>query len=175
MAKKTFLKKQKSSALSWAIFIGTLEIVLISLVAVIFPALLVRSASSLELALVDGWEVGVWAVPFVLTNLIMLGIGIAYFKNKLPLKITRAIQFIFNFEVSKKVAFIVIVVILSIYIFFSIPELDEEEGFADFTLVERLLDEWEIGDVHCGMRTGLQNTAPEFRVGMRHTGYASRC
>jgi len=142
MEKKNQVQKPTSKAISWAVFVATFEIVLITLISVVFPALIVRTVSPIAEVDIDPWEPGIWAFPLVMTNLIMLGIGIAYFTKKLPSKITKSIHFILNFEVSKKTAMFVIVAALGLYIGASIQELDEEEQWSDFAAVKEKVDSY---------------------------------
>jgi len=142
MEKKNQVQKPTSNAISWAVFVATFEIVLITLISVVFPALIVRTVSPIAEVDIDPWEPGIWAFPLVITNLIMLGIGIAYFTKKLPSKITKSIHFILNFEVSKKTAMFVIVAALGLYIGASIQELDEEEQWSDFAAVKEKIDSY---------------------------------
>ncbi len=147
MTERIKAKHKSSSALSLAVFIASTQIVLLSIVSIIFPALVGRSTSPIATSQVDVWELGVIAIPLIITNIIMLGIGIAYFTNKFPFKISNAINFIFKFEVSKTVAFLTLVVMLGIYISFTLEELAEEEPWGDFTNVQRKVDNYKIGDV----------------------------
>ena len=149
MTKNIPVKGKTSNAVTWAVFFATVEIVLISLTSVVFPALVVRSASRIVDATINPWETGVWAFPLILANLILLGIGIAYYKKWLPAVIIKSIQFIFNFEVSKKVAFITIAVLFAIYIPLTINELSIDEGpiWADYAAVKKSADEWSIDKV----------------------------
>ncbi len=147
MSDNAQIKPKKSSKLSWSIFIITISLVLISLVSVVFPALIVRTFSPIEDSPVNPLEIGALAVPLIITNLILLGIGLAYFRNKLPLPITKALTFIFNFEVSKKVSIIVIVAMLSIYISSSVSELGETEKWFDSPLVQRNAENWNIDKI----------------------------
>ena len=152
MDKKSQVQKPTSNAVSWGVFFATVEIVLISITSVVFPALVVRSASRIVDNTINPWETGVWAFPLILTNLILLGIGIAYYKKKLPSIIIKSIQFIFNFEVSKKIAFITMAVLLAIYIPLSIGELSQDEGkvWEDYVAVKKSADEWSIDKVTQG-------------------------
>ena len=150
MTEKVQTSRKSSSALSWAIFLASLQIVLLSITAVIFPALVGRSISPLAVTQVDVWELGVIAIPFIITNLIMLGIGIAYFTNKFPSKISNAINFIFKYEVSKTVAILSLAVMLGLYISFSLGELAEAEPWGDFTNVKRKVDRYKIDQVFQG-------------------------
>jgi len=150
LTKETQFKQHRTSVVSWAVFLGTVTIVLISLTSVIFPALVVRSASSMAEAEVNAWEAGASAVPLLATNLILLAICLAYFKNKLPEPMIKSIKLLFHFEVSKKVAFIVMVIFLGIYIAASVNELANEETWGDYTRVKDRLDSWEIDQVGSG-------------------------
>ncbi len=144
MHEKTRIKQHHNRILSWTIFIITISIVLLSLVSVIFPALIVRTFSPIENSPITPWEVGPLAFPLILTNIIFFGIVLAYYKNKLPLLITKVIKFIFNFEVSRKVAFVVIVALLGIYIMVAMHDLDEIEGWFDTEHEIKKTENWSI-------------------------------
>ncbi|MGI0011186.1 MAG: hypothetical protein ACREAE_07285 [Nitrosopumilaceae archaeon] len=137
MSKKPTTKDQKvkvkTSKVSWLVFLATLIVVLISLTTILFPSLVVRSTSQFRDIVINPYETGVWTYPVLVANFILLSIGILYFKNKLPQQITKAIQFIFSFEVSRKLAFIVFVILLTIYIGFTVGELASEEIWEDYT------------------------------------------
>ena len=147
MAKKSQIAKSRSIALNLVVFLITLEIVLISLTAVVFPALITRTVSPVAISIVDPLEPGILTIPILLTNFVMLGVGIAYFKGKLPNQIIKSIKFIFNFEVSKKVAFVVLVIILGLYIAFTINELSSEEALGDYSRVKRSVEAWSFEDL----------------------------
>jgi len=148
LSKKSQIARGSSSAQSWLVFLITLEIVLVSLTAVVFPALITRSVSPITISPVDPMEPGIMTIPILLTNFALLGVGLAYFIGKLPNIITKSIKFIFNFEVSKKIAFIVLVAIIGVYIGATINELATEESFGDYTRVKRAVDAWKIEDVY---------------------------
>jgi len=147
LAKKSQIDKNRSIALNLVVFLITLEIVLISLTAVVFPALITRTVSPVAISIVDPLEPGILTIPILLTNFVMLGVGIAYFKGKLPNQIIKSIKFIFNFEVSKKVAFVVLVIILGLYIAFTINELSSEEALGDYSRVKRSVEAWSFEDL----------------------------
>jgi hypothetical protein len=135
------------SAISYGIFFSTLFVVCISLVSVIFPALIVTIASPYQTNL-DPLETGPLAIPFIIVNSILIGIGFAYYKRKLPASVTKPIEFILNFEVSKRIAIIVAIIMLAIYVGFSIPELtlNEEEQVGDYEVLKKALELWPFGD-----------------------------
>src|SRR6266571_1030161 len=69
------------------------------------------------------FEFGIWAFPLISTNLILLVIGILYHKKLLPRFIKESINFIFNFEVSRKIALIVVVSLIAIYVIFNVGKI----------------------------------------------------
>ena len=130
---RTVKWKHKTSPISWIIFLITLCTVIISLVSVVFPALLIRSLGGFEDNLgINSFEAGIWAWPFLITNLIIFSTAILYHKKKLPKIVTKLINFIFNFEVSKNVAFFVMLIVIGLYITFSVNELFNGEFLPDF-------------------------------------------
>ena len=156
MSKSIKTKREKSHALSWAIFLITLEILLISLITVIYPALIARTVSPVSVSPVEPYEVGAYALPLILSNLVVLGIAVLYFRNKLPENVKKSIDFIFHFEISKKIAIVTLVTILAIYILLTVNELSEEEAFGDYTRVKQRLATWNIGQI-------WQLSEPHFR------------
>ncbi len=134
------LNLQRKDLVSWLIFLPTITILLFSLIPAIFPALLLRTFGGFDNnAAINPFEIGVFAYPLLITNLVLLGIGVLYLKSRLWQPITKSIRFIFNFEVSKTLAFFVIVILIGSYIAFSMGELfdgqfqdDFEEHFKDW-------------------------------------------
>lgn len=117
-------KKLKPRLVSLIVFLSTLGVVLISLTTVVFPALVIRSMTDAEdYSDINPFEIGILTYPILITSFILLVLGILYVKNRLPTPITNSIRFIFSFEVSRQVAFIVIIVLVGIYITFSVGEL----------------------------------------------------
>jgi len=130
---KNFKSKLKQNPVSWAVFLPTVIVVLISLTSVMFPALILRTLGSFEDSVgIDPFEPGSLAIPFLITNFVIFALGILYYKNKLPGTITKSIRFIFNFEISSKLAFFVIVIIIGTYITASVNELFNEEFLDDY-------------------------------------------
>ncbi len=128
----------------WAVFLITIFIVIISLISVVFPALIVRTFSPIESSPVNSWEMGPLAFPLIVTNIIFFGILLAYYKNKLPFFITKTIEFIFNFEVSKKVTIIVLMIMMSLYISSSISELADVERTVDSLRIIERTENWSM-------------------------------
>jgi len=130
----------KSSILSYGVFGFSVSIVLLCCVSVIFPALISSATSELsELPFytpqVDPFEVGVLAIPFLILNGVVLLIGIIYYKKNYSL------NRLFNFDVSKKITAITIIIILSAYIITTVPEFETKEEFPDFIKIEMRLNE----------------------------------
>jgi len=140
----------KPSPISWIVFFFTISLVILSLIPVVFPSAIVANftqvndlerfgISGLD---IDPYQTGPLAVALFVTSGIIFGLAILHFKNKLPQSISKGFQFIFNFEVSKKVAIISMVVILAIYVTASANELAEEEQWEDFVGVKQRVENW---------------------------------
>jgi len=132
------------------VFLSTLSIVLLSLVTVIFPALISKSISGFQDFETNFFETGIWAGPVIIINIILLGLSILFFKGKLPHLISRSIKFIFDFEVSRKVSFIVVTTLLFIYIIFSASEVLVEETFQDYLApygLKHFLERWNFDEL----------------------------
>jgi len=126
-------KLNKTSFVTWTVFLVTLITVLISLISAVFPALLLRSFGGFEDNVgINPFEIGMLAYPLLVTNLIIFGLAFLYVKHRLPESIRNSIKFIFNFEVSPKVTFFVIIILLGFYITLSVGELFDGKFQSDF-------------------------------------------
>jgi len=141
---------RKQNSISWVVFLFSLIIVLISLVSVVFPALIASNNSVIglldEIGIdsldIDPFVSGVLAVPLLIINFVVFTLIILFFKKKLPDFISRSFEFVFSFEVSKKVAFIIILILLTIYVGFSAGELTTIEEWEDYPGVKERLENW---------------------------------
>jgi len=149
---------KSSNTVSWAVFLFSLSIVLISLVTVVFPALIASNNSSIHelknLGLnpieVNPLILGVWAIPLFVTNFVVFALTIVYFKKKLEGRIKKSIDFVFEFEVSKKIAIVIIVILLGIYVAASAGDLTTVEDWEDYPGVKTRVDRWEIEQITTG-------------------------
>ena len=139
-------QRPKASKVSWLVFLATLFIVLFSLTTVLFPSLVIRSSSPFTGTPINPYETGVWTYPLLATNFILLGIAILYKKNKIS-QIIKPIKFVFDFEVSKETAFIVMIIFLATYASLTIPELSQEEGWDDYPAVKQRVQDWNPSQI----------------------------
>ncbi len=144
-------QKIRPSPVSWIVFFFTISIVVLSLIPVVFPSLIVAGfiqVNDLEQfdiisdLGIDPYQTGPLAGALFATSGIVFALAFLHFKNKLPRPISSAFKFIFNFEVSKKIAIISMIVILSTYVAASAGELSEEEPYEDYIDVKKRLDGW---------------------------------
>ena len=128
-------------------FLFTLGIIGISIISISFPALIITSTYDFPLE-VDPFETSPWLIPIIISTTILLTISFLYLRKKLPSPIYRLLEYVLNFEISKKVAIIIGLVILSIYIGLSIPELliDERDQWSDYVILESALEIWPSTD-----------------------------
>ena len=128
------------------VFISTIFIVVFSLVSVIFPALIISIVE--PLINLNSFELGALAIPFLLISVIIFSTGVLYKQNKLSKKVRDGINFILDFEISKKITLVIAIILLSIYIGFTIPELliDESEQIPDYWVFEQAYKIWPFGE-----------------------------
>ncbi len=154
----TSIIKKKTGFVTWIVFLFSLSVVVINLVSVVFPALIASNNSTIqqlqdlgvELFEVNTFETGVWAPALFIVNFLVFLFTVLYFKKKLPQSLSKSIDSLFHFEISKKITFIVIVVLLAIYVGFSSPELITEEEWEDYAGVKQRLEKWSPDQITSG-------------------------
>ncbi|MGI0088438.1 MAG: hypothetical protein ACREBI_10865 [Nitrosotalea sp.] len=132
--------------LSWAVFIPTVAVVFISLIATVFPALITRTTSPFQDQIfapniINPFQPGVMATPFILVNLLVLVAGIAYYKRS---KGAEQLKKIANFELTKKQTLIGVIIILAIFCSIAAQTLGEAETWADYGPVKQRVQSWDI-------------------------------
>jgi len=74
--------KQKTDFVTWALFLTTLVVILISLTSAIFPVFITSSFGDYEnLIGIDIFETGIWTFPLLATTSIILVLGVLYKKK----------------------------------------------------------------------------------------------
>lgn len=136
----------KPHLLSWAVFVPTVVIVFISLIPVVFPALIARTTSQFQAAVfnpnvINPFQPGVLAVPLIIVNIIILAVGIAYYKRS---KCKTYFKKIANFEVSQKQALIGVIIILAVFAALTVGTLSTEETWGDYKSVKERVQGWDI-------------------------------
>lgn len=139
----------KPHLLSWAVFVPTVAIVFISLIAVVFPALISRTTSLFQAAVfapnvINPFQPGVLAVPLIIINMVILGIGVAYYKRS---KCEAYFKKIASFEISKKQALIGVIIILAIFVALTAGTLAKEETWVDYANVKIRVQNWSLAEV----------------------------
>ena len=153
------MSEQISSKLvTYAAFLVTLGIVGISVFSVIFPAFIISNTYEFPNDL-DPFETSPWTVPIIISSFSLLALGFLYKHEKLPHQLHSGIKFILNFEISKKTAIILGIIILGIYIGLSSSELflDEKNQWSDYFILEDALEIWPSTD-HWNVYIKEQNT-----------------
>jgi len=139
-------KVKNNHIIPWIVFIFSFSIVLISFTSVMFPALILASDTlkipGMDPVTPEPYEVGVWSSGVIITSIVTFGLAFLYFRNKLPSFLSSLFSKIFAFEISKKSAFIVLLVLLIIYISASSAELSSQEIFEDYIGVNSRVDLW---------------------------------
>ena len=131
---------------SYAVFFCTLIVVSLTLISLIFPSLF-SSYFGMFGENLDPFESNKHSIFLVVSNIVIFGFGIAYYKNRIPSLIHSIFEKIRTFEISKKVSVISLAVILVIYIGLSAPELliDESTQWLDYGILKEGLKIWPFG------------------------------
>ena len=136
-------QKAFSNVLSYLVFLSTISIVIISLFAIIFPGFFISIYFPYNVEIVP-FEPSIWLIPVSSFSFVFLVLGFVYYKRKLPVQVYKCIQFILNFEISKRITVILGIIIFVFYIGFSVNELsiNEEGQFPDYDILKRALQIW---------------------------------
>ena len=126
------MQKAFSNVLSYLVFLSTISIVIISLFAIIFPGFFISIYFPYNVE-IDPFEPSIWLIPVSSFSFVFLVLGFVYYKRKLPVQVYKCIQFILNFEISKRITVILGIIIFVFYIGFSVNELsiNEDGQFPD--------------------------------------------
>ena len=130
------------------IFIATIIVIFLIYIPIVFPALFSSLVGSYSDTINNPFEFGHQALILIISNIIILGFGFAYYKQKLPTQLQNIIERVRSFEISKKTTIIVFLIIMGIYIGLSAPELflDEALQWDDYIVLETALELWPDGE-----------------------------
>jgi len=131
------------------ICIFSIIVVVISLVSVIFPALITANFGIQENES-NQFEIGSNTIIFLTGNLLLIGFGVLYFKKKLPVIIQKSLENFLNKNISKKVTIILLFVILIPYVILTTPELflDESEQTGDYKIFLAAKEIFPFGQIN---------------------------
>ena len=137
---------ENTQKMSYAVFFAALVVVILTLVSLIFPALF-SSYFGMFGENLNPFESNHHSIFLIVSNVVIFGFGIAYYKKKIPSLLYNVFEKIRIFEISKRVSIISLVVILVVYIGLSSPELfiDESTQWKDYRILEIALEIWPFG------------------------------
>ena len=93
------ISKPTPRAISIAVFVFTVSLIIINLISLVFPSLIESFLEEYDVSY-DPFELGTWAIPVIVTNIAILIFGIFYFTKKLPSFIQKGINFIQKLQIS---------------------------------------------------------------------------
>ena len=151
-------EQYSSKIVTCFVFLVTIGVVGLSVISMIFPALIISGTYEFPNEL-DPFETSPWVLPIISSSIILFVVGFLHKTNNFPITLSNGIKFILNFEISKKTSIIIGIIILSIYIGFSIEELflDEVNQWPDFLILKEALEIWPSTD-HWSVYVKEQNT-----------------
>tara|TARA_Y100000748_G_scaffold69425_1_gene56662 strand:+ start:311 stop:1516 length:1206 start_codon:yes stop_codon:yes gene_type:complete len=123
------------------VFIFALVMIGISLLSVVFPALILTEFGNITTNLYDKFEIGNNAFVLILGNIIILSLGYVYKKNKIT-NFSSFVNKIRDFDISKKQSLIIGIIILVVYAAITSPELtlDEALQWGDYGILTSALE-----------------------------------
>ena len=147
MSRTHKLKTEKSKIITIFVYAFALAIAVISTLTVIFPAFIPVLVIETETQ-IEPFELGIWAIPVIIANLVVLIFGILYYKKILPNLVKRSLNFLVNVDISPKITAIVLITILSIYIVLSFEELflNEQNQWPDFFRIRMVMEGWPFSN-----------------------------
>ena len=124
------------------LFSITFGVIITNEIFVIFPALNTPWNPEVDNEFPQPFTLGVWAIPFFVVNFFVLSLIVLVYTGNLPKKVENIFRYIINFEISKKVTIVLIVIIISGYIAFTVNDLtiDESEEWKDYGVVENAIN-----------------------------------
>lgn len=147
MSEKINQNQKKYDFVSWVVFLLTITVILITLISVIFPSLILGINNDFPKypEKINIYELGILAYPLLVANFVVVGLMILYSKNKFPSIFAKLINFILGFEISSKIAFSVVVILLGLYTILTVSEISQDEPWEDYTrAVKPKLEKWSI-------------------------------
>ena len=123
------------------VFLFALIMVGISLLSVLFPALILSEFGNIVTDHYDKFEFGNNAILLILSNVIILSLGYIYKKNKIE-NFSLFVNKIRSFDISKKQSLIVGIIIIVVYTVITVPELyiDEATQWGDYPILTKALE-----------------------------------
>jgi len=136
---KKITSETRSKFISIIIFSAAILISLFSFNQILFPKLLIELTSEYANLSDNIFELGIWGVPFLVSN---IAFGIIWFCYKfLKIPIRKYIKSLLDFDLSKKVTILCLIVLFSIYLALSVGELSQTESFNDYSDVLQGVEE----------------------------------
>ena len=123
----------RNSGFSLFILIFSLFVTGIVLLSLIFPALIISNLG-IHSNTLNSLEIGESTPIIILGNLVIFSLSIIYYKNRFPKSIQSSISNLLQKNLSKRLAIIIIIIILIPYVAFTSPEifLNEAEQAPDY-------------------------------------------
>jgi len=151
LKKKKFETKTEEtthySKISWAVFLTTLIISLISLVSVVFPALISDAVVpngfdmlGLESYDIDPYETGPLTGLLIFSNVIVF--GLYFFRKRIP-KISK----IFSFDIPQKISIVIVLIVIIAYGSITFPEVYTDEIYEDWSSVKIAVDSFDLSEI----------------------------
>jgi len=149
----------KNGIISLTVFVITITVSSLTIVTAIFPSFLLRyfggRAFSNE---INPFELGVNGPIIIITNAIFFALLLLHWKKRLPSLIEKPLNSFFNFDLSRNLALLIMIILVGLYITFSVGELFDGKFQPDYNVrVKGWLDNYTFFDIgYWGLSAHLQ-------------------
>ncbi len=123
------MHETQSKLISLIIFSAAILISLFSFNQILFPKLLIELTSDFQNTSENIFELGIWGIPFLISNIMFGSIWCSIKFFKIPIR--KYINSLLDFDLSKKITVISLIVLFSVYLAFSVEGLLQDEGIYD--------------------------------------------
>lgn len=132
------------------IFILSIFVAIISSVSIVFPALILGIFEDIPKypEKIEIFEKGVLFYPFFLVNISSSIIAILYLKDKFPYEIKNVFQKLSKFDISKRQALSIVLIMIDVYAMFALQEVWTEDTWEDYNrTVKPRLENFSFEDI----------------------------
>lgn len=132
--------KKIKDPLSLSVYAFSNIIIVFASISIIFPALLVRLSSGSSISTIDPFELGVFALPLLVSNILFF--TLYFFIKKSSKNFGNTLQKIVNFDISQKIGLLTILSIILIYAALNYNEIFLPNPWPDHAVVMAQYDMW---------------------------------
>ena len=131
------MNKDKRNSSINIVFVSTLFIAAITSISIIFPAFILGTIEDVPKypEKIDIFEKGELFYQFLLVNMITISLAALHFKKKIPRVITNIFLKITSYDISRKQALVIMLILLDFYMVFTLQEVWMNDTWEDYNRI----------------------------------------